>query len=262
MNNPQLFVDSVEATDIKQGIMPDCWFLSALACLAERPNLVKRLFVTKEYNEEGIYRIRIQKNGEWTLVTIDDFIPCYYNGGPMFTRSNNMELWVMLLEKAYAKLHGSYNSLQFGFTWEGMIDLTGCPTQNIDFEDNKNFDISIETNKESLWKTLLDSHESGFLISGETSGVDEYTKAGGKAGGGLVPGHAYSIIRIVEVENVRLLNIYNPWGRFEWDGAFSDHDSHWTDKLKKIIHPIFDEKDGMFWMCMDDFIKHFSSVNI
>lgn len=105
MKNPQIFQDDIDPNDIKQGFLPDCWFLSALSCLAERPALVRRLFVTKEYNKEGIYRIKLCKNGEWHLITIDDYIPCYFNGGPMFSRANGEELWVMLLEKAYAKMH-------------------------------------------------------------------------------------------------------------------------------------------------------------
>lgn len=98
-----------------------------MACIAERPVLIERLFITKDYNEAGIYKIRLCKNGEWKVITVDDYIPCYYNAGPMFSRSNGDELWVLLLEKAYAKVHGNYYSLRFGLTKHGLIDLAGCP---------------------------------------------------------------------------------------------------------------------------------------
>lgn len=91
--------------------------------------MVNRLFITKEYNEQGVYKIRLCKNGEWVVVTIDDYVPCYYNAGPIFSRAHGNELWVLLLEKAYAKLHGSYASLRYGFTNHGMMDLTGFPTE-------------------------------------------------------------------------------------------------------------------------------------
>ena len=123
-----MFHDKIEPSDIKQGQISNCWFLSALACLAERPELVERLFVTKDINEHGIYRVRMCKNAEWVLLTIDDYIPCYPGRGPMFSRANGPELWVLLLEKAYAKAHGSYDSLKYGFTKHGMLDLTGFPT--------------------------------------------------------------------------------------------------------------------------------------
>ena len=53
----------------------------------------------------------------------------------MFSRANGNELWVLLLEKAMAKVHGNYYTLRGGFANEGMMDLTGCPTECFDFED-------------------------------------------------------------------------------------------------------------------------------
>lgn len=44
-------------------------------------------------------------------------------------------MWVLLLEKAYAKVHGNYYTLRGGFANEGMMDLTGSPTECFDFED-------------------------------------------------------------------------------------------------------------------------------
>lgn len=45
-----VFYESIEPNDIRQGALGSCWFMSALACLAERPALIERLFVTKEVN--------------------------------------------------------------------------------------------------------------------------------------------------------------------------------------------------------------------
>jgi calpain-15 len=67
-------------------------------------------------------------------VTVDDYFPCTPRGGPMFSRANENEMWVLLIEKAYAKLHGNYFTLRGGFANEGMIDLTGCPSAIFDFE--------------------------------------------------------------------------------------------------------------------------------
>jgi hypothetical protein len=35
------------------------------------------------------------------------------------------------VEKAYAKAHGSYHAISGGYISEGLLDLTGCPTETI-----------------------------------------------------------------------------------------------------------------------------------
>jgi len=69
---------------VKAGILGDEWFLSAIALLAERPALIERLFITKEMNTVGIYKLRLCKNGEWVTITIDDLIPCFPDAEPLF----------------------------------------------------------------------------------------------------------------------------------------------------------------------------------
>lgn len=60
---------------------------------------------------------------------IDDHIPCAHKN-PAFTRANGNELWVLLIEKAWAKLYGSYAKIESGFCNEALRDLTGAPTAN------------------------------------------------------------------------------------------------------------------------------------
>ena len=138
----------------------------------------------------GIYKVRICKNGEWIVVTVDDYIPCFYNGGPMFSRSNGNELWVLLLEKAYAKLHGNYYTLRFGFTHHGLIDLTGCPTETFKFGNYRG-------REDEFFNMLKENDEIGYMMTCETSGEDTVTEGGGpKKSSGLVSGHAYSLISV------------------------------------------------------------------
>jgi calpain-15 len=111
--------NGISPTDIKQGLLGDCYFMSALSSLAEKSYIVERMFSTDgpvcapEYCEQGFYWVNFYKNGEWHRVTVDDYFPCSVNGGPIFSTSNG-GLWVLLIEKAYAKLHGSYWALRSG----------------------------------------------------------------------------------------------------------------------------------------------------
>lgn len=258
---PVIFHEDIDPNDIKQGFLGNCWFLCAVACLAERPELVRRLFITKEYNDEGIYRLKICKNGEWISVTVDDYIPCYYNGGPMFARSIGDELWVMLLEKAYAKVHGNYLALKSGFSYHAMIDLSGCPTEHIKFaSDRTNWD-DIEEEAEEVYEKLLEADEHGYLISASTPGKDKLTTGEGKKPkAGLVPGHAYSIIKVQQHEDIKLIQIRNPWGKFEWDGDWSDKSELWTEEMLEIFDYEPNDTDGSFWMSLEDFYPRFKSI--
>ena len=44
------------------------------------------------------------------------------------------EFWVALMEKAYAKLHGSYEKLHGGSLNEAMVDLTGGVSEEFDIK--------------------------------------------------------------------------------------------------------------------------------
>lgn len=193
---PQVFEKMIEPSDIIQGELADCWFLCACSSLAEMPELVERLFVTPTYNEEGLYRVRICKDGEWREVTLDDYFPCFPLGGPIFSRANNNELWVLLLEKAYAKLHGNFKALVGGSPHQALMDLTGCPTASFKMAS----DMTQKMLKEGkLWRMLLQWDQQGYLISGGTPGESLWQESENRPdGSGLVPGHAYSIIQVIE----------------------------------------------------------------
>jgi hypothetical protein len=60
----KVFQGAIEPNDIKQGSLGDCYFLSSLSVIAERPNRISNMFVTKEVNSESIYAVNITKNGE------------------------------------------------------------------------------------------------------------------------------------------------------------------------------------------------------
>lgn len=52
--------DGVEASDIKQGALGDCWLLSSLACLAEFPDLVRCLLVDERTEiMRGMFTFRL-----------------------------------------------------------------------------------------------------------------------------------------------------------------------------------------------------------
>lgn len=74
-------------------------------------------------------------DGEWKVIGIDDHIPTLYDK-PAFTRGKNSEIWVMVIEKAWAKLFNSYENIEAGYPTEVLHCLTGAPTRTIFTSDD------------------------------------------------------------------------------------------------------------------------------
>ena len=112
--NYQVFEDGISPDDIIQGSIGDCYFLSAVGSLCKFSHYIDRLFLTKERTKEHLYGVFIFLNATWKLVIIDDFLP--YTGKKFkkfaFSSSGGKELWVALLEKAWAKINGT-NKFKF-----------------------------------------------------------------------------------------------------------------------------------------------------
>ena len=72
---------------------------------------------------------------------------------------------------------------------------------------------------------LKRANEEGFILSGSTPGEDRWSDPIRPEDEilGLVPGHSYSIIKVMEAEGHKLLNIRNIWTNFEWKGDWSSN---------------------------------------
>ena len=129
-NGAKFISNGTCCNDVNQGYLGDCWFLAALASLAEQPQLFRKVvpkrgqsFKSRSYH--GIFHFKFYKWGSWIDVVVDDFIPTY-NGRPLFTYSDDQgEAWPSLVEKAYAKLHGSYDHLTGGLCITSVENLSG-----------------------------------------------------------------------------------------------------------------------------------------
>lgn len=80
-------------------------FCSALSVLTTHKGLLKNIMVSDEHASRGLYTVKFSKSGLWRYVHVDDRIPCTLDGRALYAKSSNAnEVWVMLVEKAYAKL--------------------------------------------------------------------------------------------------------------------------------------------------------------
>lgn len=137
---PKMFVGELDRFDINQGEIGNCWFLAAMANLAESEQCFSRVVPPNQDFGPGycgIFRFRFWRFGEWVEIVIDDRLPTR-NGELIYLRSvDKNEFWSSLLEKAYAKLHGSYKALEGGLTIEAAVDFSGGIPEMISLQDTK-----------------------------------------------------------------------------------------------------------------------------
>ncbi len=93
------------------------------------------MFITKQTNYAGCYAISMYLNGENQVVTVDDKF--LFDERPekdvwAFAHvSKDWEIWVNLIEKAYAKVLGSYEAVEGGKPYQAFLFLTGFPSDSI-----------------------------------------------------------------------------------------------------------------------------------
>lgn len=74
-------------------------------------------------------------NGKFQTVIVDDFIPyASLTNKPVFSRTADGSFWLCILEKAWAKIHGTYQRTINGNVGDAYLILTGAPMHVIDID--------------------------------------------------------------------------------------------------------------------------------
>ena len=97
--------------------------ITVLNAIRFNNSLLEKIFEGQKFSEYGIYFAKVNQNGSWKYVTIDDHIPVVKNKktGKMVHAffeientdrlSDTLEIWPILLMKVYAKVYSNYESL-------------------------------------------------------------------------------------------------------------------------------------------------------
>jgi hypothetical protein len=222
-------------------------FLSAIcACATSENDFLLHDLIIEDYGDVGLYGVKFFVMGKWITVIVDDFFPMsnksqclraqewdFIFSAPK-KRSVNKEIWPMVMEKAWAKLHGSYESTDAGENHDALEYLTGGVIKILQISKNPTDPSHFKVLQDVL---LEGDSEDAFVGCGDCGYSHTSDQKQAKCEKvGLVTGHAYAVLRAIEPQpGLRLVQVQNPWGGTEWNGKYSDKCACWTDELKGLV---------------------------
>jgi len=217
---------------------------------------------------------------KWLTISVDDKIAVSsVTNRPCYAKPNGHEMWVMILEKAFAKFVGTYHALDGGHPLWAIQALTGDPVASWKLENQEWIHRTMEKMGDPKDKRAVGFRQSGIKKSSEeffdtlkTADRQRAVMVAASRGQGesknavgIVAGHAYTILKVVQVKHFRLVQLRNPWGQFEWSGDWSDSSPMWqqhSDVASACNYEAVARDDGIFWMPWEQFEIHYGSVDI
>eukprot|EP00930_Biecheleria_cincta_P045441 TRINITY_DN31310_c0_g1_i1.p1 TRINITY_DN31310_c0_g1~~TRINITY_DN31310_c0_g1_i1.p1 ORF type:complete len:478 (+),score=60.67 TRINITY_DN31310_c0_g1_i1:101-1435(+) len=262
-----------------------------MACLAEYEGAVPVLFQTRVKSRRGKYYIWLfdDSKNSWRRLVIDDYIPCDgSDNSPIFSKPKNNEIWVMLLEKAFAKMWQSYAELKGGQTAWALRAMTGDNVQQyirrgmcwgrFNVPPRKAENANPEFQDDAVEDDELLSRVENYLSIGSVVCASIQQDDGDISRDckslGLITNHAYSILKVsaASVLPGPMVELRNPWGRDArggWRGDWGLGSNLWDEQtgarqaLGWRDSDMEDEDYGStFWMLWTDFAAFFDNLTI
>ncbi|KAF2793360.1 calpain-like protease palB/rim-13 [Melanomma pulvis-pyrius CBS 109.77] len=213
----------------------------------------------------GKYVVRLNFNGCWRKVVIDDRLPVSNTHRLLHVvdRHNPALLWPALLEKAYLKVRGGYDfpgSNSCGDLWT----LTGWIPEQVYLQET-------DTVPSQLWNRIYNSFLYGDVLvtvgTGKMSTRQEREL-------GLEGQHSYVVLDMKETDDDKLLLVKNPWVEGKgWRGprpstapllatsSSSVVSKSGTDALNRDNASTMDKAHPTtFWIDLEQVIQHFESL--
>ena len=203
-----LFSTTPSRADAKQGMLGNCYFIAALASIADKnADAVRNMFID---NGDSTFTVRFygsSTSGVRTAdyVTVNRRLPAYSNGAlgyssyGMSILSATTPLWIAFAEKAYAQWNETGQAGRDGTNRYAAIEggwMSNVNAQVLGY-NSSNYWFS-STSKQ----TLIDALNSSKAI---TLGTQQSASAGG-----LVGSHAYTITGYNAATDT--FSLHNPWG--------------------------------------------------
>jgi hypothetical protein len=225
----------IEFTHIGQGSLGNCYFLAALAAIANsHPDMIMDMFVERSLWAKNIFKTRWFLDGKETVVTVDNMIPAD-DANTFFTHpSLTGEFWAVILAKTWAKIFGTFKSVEGGSGAMAVAAMTQAPPIQ--------YVHSAKTAAEN-WALILDASTNKYpIVSSSVAGATKY---------GLAAGHAYAVLEASELAPYgKVLKMFNPWRRCKYKGEVSH--------TEEVVGKGFGH--GVFVMKFEEYLESFGET--
>lgn len=226
-------------------------FYHSISLLTQIPGLIEKIFKTKTINPENYYELYVYIKGEYQILILDDFFPVVKGTSSLrFAKPVKEEIWLPLLEKAFAKTHGGYGSLISCDASDVISTFTGAPVEKINVFDIDNEDLKnlLIKNKNISYIYLLPNDNSKDI--------------------GLVQKKVYQLMEIYDISNDEnkdnntvVVKIKNMFEYNKYRGKWSNDGDLFTSDIKSKVNFNPDEK-MVLYMSLDYVRKFFKQIHI
>lgn len=194
----------VRATDVEQGSLADCWFITSLQSVAAaNPQVIEDNVVD---NGDGTYTVTLYADGEPVEYVVTPEFPAD-DGDPQYADNpGQRELWPLLYEKAMAQhMGGSWEDMNVDTAERGFEAITG---QDADTEGTGDFlGFFGPPTPDEIGETLANDGQVALSSYDEVGDRPEY-----QGEDGIVTNHIYWV---KEVRDDGTLVIINPYDASE-----------------------------------------------
>lgn len=232
----------VDYKAMHQGKLGDCYFLASLVSIAyTHKEIIRGMFTNGDLlsGANPTYTTKWRINGKQTTVVMNEMLPVDATSGDLFfAKGKKGTYWPSMLEKAWAKIFGSYKTIESGLHREAFKAITQAPVVNT---NHKSLLAGKTISKNQYWNLLADATQKKYIMGASTGN-------GNCNNIGIYCGHAYAILAAVYYNDAypQAFKMYNPHGADGYNGVL----------------PNEDKKDGIFYVTFEELLYNFDSSDV
>ncbi|CDW81091.1 calpain family cysteine protease containing protein [Stylonychia lemnae] len=243
---------SFSPSDVFQGEIKNNLFIALIGSLAQQ-NKLNDIIATNQLNPERYFGVYFYVQGQRKMIIVDDYLPTLNDQMIYAKQGKNQQIWVPLLEKAWAKFNGNYEFMEqadnnINQLFQSILNNNATIFRKTD-PNSINSDVVklrimlqnyLDNQIPFIIKTAQNTNNDGLIINQYGIPYDSYN-------------NVISIHQILDVDgNIQsnILRLRDTCGDDSLNsGPFHDNDlNNWTPEIQVQVPYVNDLTDGYFFI--------------